>query len=309
VFKNTLADRKPIAGTLLSSKDGIVEGGDDGITIANTETLVLEELLSIAAGGDGSVVGTADVVEVVADAVDDDVRVKSLLLVGGDGGLVGLEGELGVGTSAETTSEEDGGVAGSEVDGTVVGGGAIVGSGIVGSLPVVSNNASTSVIITYSSGIISRSIISSSIASRGIVVVGSVASSSTVTGAGVGTGGEASEVHLVTGGVDSEEVGEALSDGELGNGDTGSIEGGLDGLGRVGVLDVRAVYGGVKEREDTTEGLGGGEGGIGANVASVDSEGIEVLLSGNDADGGIEDLLVITELGDDVVGKLELYTC
>lgn len=286
-----LGGREPIANRL-SGEDGIVEGGDNGITTTNTETLVLEELLGITAGGDGSFVGPADVVEVIADAVNDDVGVEGLLLVGRDGRLVGLEGELSVGTTTETTSEEDGGVAGSEVDGTVVGGGIVSGGSIVSGSGIVS-------------GVIGGVIGSSSSIISGIVSVASVGIAS-ITGTSTGTGGEAGEVNGVTSGIDSIEVGKALLNGKLGNRDASSIEGGLDGSSGVGVLNVRTVYSGVKEREDTAESLGGGERSISAKVASISSEGVEVLLSGNDANGGINDLLVITELGDDVIGKREL---
>lgn len=50
--------------------------------------------LSIPTRSDRGLISTTDVDQFVADAVRDDVGVKRFLLVCGDGGVVGLEGEF-----------------------------------------------------------------------------------------------------------------------------------------------------------------------------------------------------------------------
>jgi len=74
-----------------------------------------------------------------------------------------------------------------------------------------------------------------------------------------------------------------LSNADLAHAQPSSIECILEGLGRVGVLNIRTGNGGVHKRDDAAEGLGGGEGGSGGN-----------------------DLRVLTELGDNLVSKFKL---
>ncbi|MBE3049256.1 hypothetical protein IMZ48_43505 [Candidatus Bathyarchaeota archaeon] len=80
--------------------------------------LGLQIRLRIRASLDSRVVGPAGVAELVADPVDNYVRVESFLLVGGDGCVGGLEGELVGRAPAEAALEDYGGVAGAKVGGS-----------------------------------------------------------------------------------------------------------------------------------------------------------------------------------------------
>ena len=74
-------------------------------------------------------------------------------------------------------------------------------------------------------------------------------------------------------------------------------------------MDVSAGNDGVDETEDSTEGLGGGERGIGADLGDGDGKGVEVVLGRDEANGGSQNGLIGTELLDNAVGEGELETC
>jgi hypothetical protein len=78
-------------------------------------TQALNERLSIQTSLDGSSIGLADVAELVAEAVGDDVGVESFLLALGGERVDHLERELVCRTPAETTLEFDRGHAEAEV--------------------------------------------------------------------------------------------------------------------------------------------------------------------------------------------------
>jgi hypothetical protein len=78
------------------------------------------------------------------------------------------------------------------------------------------------------------------------------------------------------------------------------------GAVRVGVLNVFANDSGVDERHDTTESGSGGESGVGADGWDADDEGVEVLLSGNEATSCGDSSITGSELGDDEIGLGEL---
>jgi hypothetical protein len=105
------------------------------------------------------------------------------------------------------------------------------------------------------------------------------------------------------------EVAEAVRQGDIGNAQAGSLEGAEQRLGSVGVLDVSARHIGVDQRDDATESLSGGQAGVAADGGDRLGEGVEVLLGLDEGGGGGEDLGVVAELGDDLVGKFELGTC
>ncbi|KAL2126221.1 hypothetical protein VTI74DRAFT_1405 [Chaetomium olivicolor] len=75
----------------------------------------LDLRLGLLAGVLGGLVGSANVGQLVADAVGDDVRVKGLLLARRDLGVDGLEGEFRGRAAAEPAHELDGRHAGAEV--------------------------------------------------------------------------------------------------------------------------------------------------------------------------------------------------
>ncbi|GJC84315.1 hypothetical protein ColLi_07154 [Colletotrichum liriopes] len=203
-----------------------VEGvGDGRAAVARGLDLGLG-VLALRLGG---VVGTADVGELVADAVDDDVGVQGVLLALGDNRVGGKEGALVRLAARAAELEVDSGSAGTEVSGAT----GIASIGVVASVVVVV---------------------------PGIVVVVVVAA---------------------------------------------GVKGARQRGGRVGVLGVGAGNGRVDEGHDAAEGLGGGERGVAADVGDAGGEGVEVLLGGDEALGGVEDVGAVAESGD-LVGKLKL---
>lgn len=102
------------------------------------------------------------------------------------------------------------------------------------------------------------------------------------------------------------EVAEAVGTHDVGDGQAGGVEGVLQRPGRVGILNVGTDDSRVDEGHDAAEGLRGGQGGIRADGRDVLREGVEVLLGGNELRGRGQDGRVVTELGDDLVGELQL---
>ena len=101
-------------------------------------------------------------------------------------------------------------------------------------------------------------------------------------------------------------VAEAVGGNNVGHAQTRGVKGRLQGLGRVGVLDVGAGDSRIDEGHDAAEGLGGGQAGIAADVGNGLGAGVEVLLGGHELCGPGKDLGVVAELGYNLVGELEL---
>jgi hypothetical protein len=319
-----------------------------GSLVTGTESLDLG--LSSLAESDGAVVCVADVAELVADAVGDDVGVEGFLLAFGDEGVGGEEGELVCVTAVAASDEIHGRSAVAEVSSAASAG---IVTGIVAVVSVVSVVTSVvvvgvvvavvSVITSVVVGVVVASVASVVVVAGVVVTVTSIsvsaiaASTSVVTSvasvvvgvtsivagisvvgsiAGSITGGASSsasssatvltsELGVSTAGVDSLEVGEALSDHDLGLRKAGSVERSTDGLRRGSVGNVGASDIGVNERDDTTESSSGGKGRVSADEGLVDGEGVEVGLSGDETNGSVEDRLVVTE-GGDLIRKREL---
>jgi hypothetical protein len=263
-----------------------VEGVGCGL-VSGAESLDLG--LSILTGGLGGVVGLADVGKLVADTVGDDVGVQGVLLALGDEGIGGQEGELIGFASGAAGNEVNGGNTETEVE---AGDGRLLGTG--------DGSSSLSLIgvglLSISSG--------GSGGSTSTVHGGSGTSINVDVGGSIGsTGGSSGIDGLALDG----EVGEALGNHDLSDRQAGGVEGSLDGGGRVGVLDIGASNGRVDQRNNAPESLSGRERGISTDVGDAHGEGVEVLLSGNEADGGEQDIIEVTELSNNLIGKRELH--
>jgi hypothetical protein len=87
--------------------------------------------LGVLAEGLGGIVGIADVGQLVADAVGDDVGVQSLLLALGNESVLRDEGELGSGAAVESTNASNGGSADTKVSSTASAGIVVVATVVV----------------------------------------------------------------------------------------------------------------------------------------------------------------------------------
>lgn len=272
----------------------------------------------------GGLVGSADVGELVADAVGDDVGVEGLTLASEDGGVNGVEGELVSPASRTASNEVDGRDAGAEIET----GNAALLTGVTTTVVVVSIVIVVVVIVIAvvtagdrgSSG--SRG--SDDDGSQGpggtavdgaaavvvvvvvvaIVVVVVVATVIVVVVVVVVTtsGGSASRTIRSLGG----EVAEAVGSHDIGNAQAVGVKGVLERLSRVGVLNVGAANSGVNKRNNATKGLGGGESSIRADAGDGHRKGVEVLLSGDKSLGSIDNGRVVAESSDNLVRKLKL---
>ena len=144
------------------------------------------------------------------------------------------------------------------------------------------------------------------VASSRIVLGVSIASVGTASvGTGVSPGVSPSiritDINVATSAVDGRESREALGGSNLGNRESGGVEGLGQRLGRVCVLRVGAIDIWVDERDDSTEFLCRWEGCIGTQAGDVDSEGVEVLLRSDESGGGLEDGRVVAESIDDLI--------
>jgi len=263
----------------------VVESGDDGIAlgvvgpgkISNGSLCVLAEIL-------GSLVGVADVGELIADTVGDDVVVERILLALGDKGVHGEESAL-VGLAASTTKfEADAGVADTEVNSTVSGVASVTGIASVTSGSRGSDDGGKRSRAPAGNGCGRGGRGSGSTTSRG--TAGSVGSSPS---------------QILEG-----EVGEAVGDHDLGDAEAHSVEGVGNRGGRVGVLNIGTHDGGIDERDDAAKSLGNRQGSIIADGGDGLREGVEVLLGSDQSNSGGDDGSIIAELRDDGVGKLKL---
>jgi len=93
------------------SKGGVPCIGRGSISCSKSQDLSL----CVVASSQGLVRSTANVAKLIADTGGDDVRVQGLLLAFVDNGVDGLEGELGLLATVESSLELDGWGAGSEV--------------------------------------------------------------------------------------------------------------------------------------------------------------------------------------------------
>ena len=282
-----LSPTTPQSHTGSLEAESLVEGLSRGGILGSK---ALDEVLGGAARILGSLVGLADVGELIADAVGDDVGVESILLALGDESINGEEGTL-IGLATRTAElEAHLGGAETEVESAVV-----------------STSISIVVVIVVVAGVASSSGGTDDLSEggRGGAVNGGGGSNGTAAVASSGTSTSASIGGGAIGGLTGE-VGEAVGEDDVGNAQAVSLEGVGDGGGRVGVLNIRASDIGVDERDDTTESGGGGEVGIVADGGDDVGEGVGVLLRSDEGDGDADDGGVITKLGDDGVGKLEL---
>ena len=95
-----------------------------------------------------------------------------------------------------------------------------------------------------------------------------------------------------------------FSDAEASCGERGGQRGLCIGILSVGTSDCR-----VDERDDSTEGLGGGESWVATDGWNGDDERVEILLSTGEATSSSNDNSVSAEGGDDQVGLSELMNC
>lgn len=101
-------------------------------------------------------------------------------------------------------------------------------------------------------------------------------------------------------------VREPISSHNARDAETRGIERGLERGRRVGVLHVGAVNRRIDERDDAPQLCGRGQGRVVADGGDVLRRGVEVLLGRNELLGGGDDLGVVAEGGDDLVGESEL---
>ena len=105
------------------------------------------------------------------------------------------------------------------------------------------------------------------------------------------------------------EVGETVLLHDVGDTLAGSVKGRSEGLGRVGVLGSGTIDGRINQRHDATEFGGGGKTGVAADVRQgAGGKRVEVLLRVDEGSGSSNDLGVVAQIGDDLVGQLELIT-
>jgi hypothetical protein len=78
------------------------------------------------------------------------------------------------------------------------------------------------------------------------------------------------------------------------------------GLRRIGVLNIGSGHGRVDQRDNAAKLRGGRKGGVAANGGDVLGEGVEVLLGSHEGRGASDDLGVVAERGNNLVGELEL---
>ena len=101
-------------------------------------------------------------------------------------------------------------------------------------------------------------------------------------------------------------VAEAVGNSNISLAQAVGVEGVRDGRSRVGVLDVGANNSRIDGRDNAAELRSDGEAGIRANCGDGSGKGVEVLLGSDEGGSGSNDLGIVTERGDDLVGKLEL---
>jgi hypothetical protein len=317
------------------AKEGVEEVGSALVT--GTGSLDLS--LSILALSNGSVVGLAEVVEVVAEGVGDDVGVQGLAL-SATGNLVGdLEGELVGGTVALASLEGDGGCAETEVStssGTSTSSGLLVISSsvflvvsggivlvvvvlvlvlvvvVVGVLVVV-----LVVVLDVISGLVFAifsvvgylvvlsiigNIVSSIISSvvGGLVVVVVVLVVVGIASTGTSSSGAISSLS-------GDQATETSLVEEVEDGETVSVQGVGQGLSAESVDLAIDVNIGVDQGSDTTELSVGRERRVAANVLNVAiGKGVGVLLSSNQTKGCLESIGTSTKSLEDLIGTSEL---
>ena len=245
-------------------------------------------------------------------------RVQCLLLVRSNGGVGGLESELVGRAPTEAALKDESRVAVAKVRRTTTRRGVVLSGSIIRVIRsgVVLSGSVIRSSIVFSIGVLTTGIISSRIISRSVVGGGIVRSriiSRSILSAGIIRGSIISGNRLSTGKLNlgarsilGNKVGESLLDGNLGLGETGGVEGSLKRGGRVRVLHVGTLDGGVEEGQNATECLGGGERGVGAQSAGVSSEVVEVLLSSYEGGSTGDDLGIVAKLGHDLVGERKL---
>lgn len=244
----------------------------------------------------GGVVGTADVGQLVADAVRDDVGVEGLLLVGRDLRVIGLEGELVGRTPVQAALELYGRVTGAEVDCGVV----VVPAVVVVAVPIAVVAVVAVVTIVAIVGIsvataavgatvaVSVSVVSISIAIISVVSI-TIAVVAIVTVTIVAIVAVAVVTVVTTAAYVgsrpvrtlSNKVGKAVGDGDIRLTEAIRIERIGQGSLRVGILNVRTNDGRVDKWNNATELRCCGEVGIGANGRNGNDEWVEVLLCSN----------------------------
>ncbi len=264
--------------------------------------------LGVLAGGVRVVGGTADVDQLVADAVEDDGGVQRLLLALVHDGILGLERELAGLAPVQRLLELDRRRAGAEVEperrgleaeegsrhgvGNGSGADCCAAPRCVAAVPGRGGRGSSSGAGAAASkdGSASGDNGSGGGGSIGIVVAAGI------------TAGTARR-----GSIDGE-VGKALGDHDVGYAEAGGVEGRLERGRRVGVFGIRADDVGIDEGDNASKSLGGGEGGIAADVGDADDEGVEVLLGGHELLCRRDDLGIVTECRYDLVSEGKLGT-
>lgn len=255
--------------------------------------------LCAQAGVLGGLVGLADVGELVADAVGDDVGVEGVLLALGDEGVGGQEGALGVLAASAPKNEIHCRRALAEI-GTCE---ASRASGVGISAACCRVGGCVSVRGRRRAIVACRAVIAGVIVTG--IGIGIIAGSGRV-GSSTGVGGSATGSGLVAIGVHNSEVAKALGNHDVGNREAGRVERAGQRGGRVGILGVGPRDVRVDQGNDAAELLGGWQGSIAADGGDGDVEGVEVLLGGHDRGGTTDDGRVGAQGADDLVGQGEL---
>lgn len=275
-------------GLVESIRRRLVLGGQSGNHGLGTQAGVL-----------GGLVGLANVGELVADAVGNDVGVKGVLLALGDEGVGRQEGALGVFAAGAPKNEVHCRRALAEIRT----GEARRAAGI--SVGVACRRVRGGVGVRGRRRVVvaCRAIIA------GVIVTGiriSIITGSGSVGGSTSVGGSATGSGLVAIGVHNSEVAKALGNHDVGNREAGRVERAGQRGGRVGILGVGPRDVRVDQGNDAAELLGGWQGGVSADGGDGDVEGVEVLLGGHDGGRTTDDGRVGAQGADDLVGQGEL---
>ncbi|KIH88424.1 hypothetical protein SPBR_06640 [Sporothrix brasiliensis 5110] len=270
----------------------------------------------------GGLIGTANVGQLVVDAVHDDLGVQGLLLASVDKRVDGLESTFARRAAVQASLELHGWHAETKVKarhggrdeavkralhgvgdrteasggtgarGLSAGGGhSSRGSG--GSASSHGNERSGNAAAVFGR----RGNSSNSRSRRAAGSIGSTAGD---------RGAKARGVRLSTISRNGCEVGKALGDHDLGNTETGSVKGRGLGLCGVGVLQVGAANSRVDQGNDTAQLRADGECRVRADGGNADDEGVKVLLSGNKATGSSHSGIAGAELRQDEISLGQL---
>lgn len=263
----------------------LVESISRGLVLSSES---LDQCLGALASILCSLVGLADIGELVANAVGDNVWVECILLSLGHKRVGGQERALGCLTAGAAKLEVHGRralakVSTGETGGGVRGcGGAAVGCG-------------TGISIGVGIGAAGR-----------VGAGGGVGASSRRCGVACRASSTGIRRQLIPARINRGKVREALLAHHLRHGKTVRLKWSGDRGGRVGILGIGTCDSRIDQRNNTTQLLSGREGGISTDRGNVHVEGVEVLLSGHDRGSTTDDRRISAQSGDYFVCQCEL---